>query len=457
MSGVEPDEPVVARLRLEPKPEAAARPRLCVSFLLDASASMHQFQLDPQQRAHWRSVAEARGELRRQMADGRESVIWTGQTLRELQSVVSTPMLSTLRGMWRGLQALQPTDPVSVVAFAEHAQMILDDRGEQPAPVRMEGAKNALAVLGSGVDQSGLGRDTRLEQALRLALEGMVQVYGPGTVRRMVLVSDGVIADRDACVPLVEQAVEQNLVISVIGVGEEFDEEFLMRVADSTRGNYYYAPTARDVEQALAEEFQALSHLMSRQASIRVEPLGGTVFRDLLQASPTVSTFPVMWEENGAYNFVLGDLSATGGVDLLLQLAPPALTDGESPICRVAFQGLAPGHDTGFDYDGEVRLLATTDQNFLRTQDDTVMDAVRRVEVFIAERKAQSAKEKGDTESATRHLKAATRMLRNMNREDLAADMEAAADDASSGTRNLGREKAIKAGTRRLGRDRPST
>jgi hypothetical protein len=37
-----------------------------------------------------------------------------------------------------------------------------------------------------------------------------------------------------------------------------------------------------------------------------------------------------------------------------------------------------------------------------------------------------------------------------MGREELAADMDAAADDAESGTRNLSRTKRVKAGTRRL-------
>jgi hypothetical protein len=100
-AGEEPEEPVWARVRISGAPESAVRPRLDLCFVLDASASMHRFVLDPQQRAQWQARAEQRGEVTRQQADGRTGLVWTGHTLRELQQHVSTPMLSTLRGVWR--------------------------------------------------------------------------------------------------------------------------------------------------------------------------------------------------------------------------------------------------------------------------------------------------------------------------------------------------------------------
>src|SRR4051812_21682846 len=172
-AGEEPGEPVFARLRLKPRPDAAARPQLDLSFIVDASASMHRFVLSPEQRAHWRQRAEQRGEISRQQADGRTSMVWSGQTLREMQQHVSTPMLSCLRGVWRTLEALQAADSVCVAAFADQAAVVYEDQGMPVQAMRLEHAKASLARLGSGVDESGLGRGTRLAGALQPALQRM--------------------------------------------------------------------------------------------------------------------------------------------------------------------------------------------------------------------------------------------------------------------------------------------
>ena len=83
-TGLEPESEVFARVRIKPKQEFAARPKLELCFLLDASASMHRFVLDPEQRAYWQQRAEQRGEVTRQLADGRTGMVWKGQTLRAI-------------------------------------------------------------------------------------------------------------------------------------------------------------------------------------------------------------------------------------------------------------------------------------------------------------------------------------------------------------------------------------
>lgn len=449
--GTEPDEPVFARVRLKPKPEACVRPRLEVCFVLDASASMHRFVLDPAQRTYWQQRAEQRGEVTRQVADGRTGMVWKGETLREMQRHVSTPMISTLRGVWRTLEALQPTDAVSVLAFADQAGVIYQDAGVAATSARLQEAKNALARLGSGVDQSGLGRGTRLASALQQALDRMSVEEAIPTLRRLVLVSDGIIDDREECRALLDLAVNRGIVISVIGVGDEFDEEFLMMMADLARGNYYYAATAPEVEQAVTEELAVISRVVGRQGHLRLLPENGAILHDVFPISPQLSEFQALWVEQGAWRFRIGDLSASQPPEFLVQLAAPACGAGELRLCTVQVEGQSAADLDYFGVTGGIRLYYSDETMLLQARDDEVLDTCRRVEIYRAERRAAEAEAKGDVETATKALKAATRMLRNMGADSLADEMDAAAADSESGTRNLGRTKRVKAGTRRLG------
>ena len=115
-------------------------------------------------------------------------------------------------------------------------------------------------------------------------------------MRRMILVSDGIIQDYETCRPLLDWAVDQGIVISVIGVADEFDEEFLMMVADLTRGNYYYAPSAQDVEQAVRAEMETLTRVVGRQATLRFFPQNGTIIQDAYPTSPALSEFALFSE-----------------------------------------------------------------------------------------------------------------------------------------------------------------
>jgi len=455
-TGAEPAESVFARIRLKPRADFAVRPRLEICFVLDASASMHRFVLEPEQRAYWQQRAEQRGEVTRQIADGRTGMVWTGETLREMQRLVSTPMISTLRGVWRTLEGLQPTDGVNVLAFADQTGVIYQDVGVEQRASRLENAKQALARLGSGVDESGLGRGTRLAAALQQAMERMSSEETVPTIRRMIVVSDGIIEDREACRPLLDLAVNRGIVISVIGVGDDFDEEFLMMMADLARGNYYYAAEAPDVEQAVNEELNVVSSVVGRQGHLRLRPDNGAIVHDLYPVSPQLSEFQAMWVENGAWRFRIGDISAAQPPEFLLEVSAPAHGQGELRLCTIQVEGQVAGESDYFGVENSLRLFYSDESMLLQARDDEVLDICRRVEVYRAERRAAEAESRGDKETATKQLKAATRMLRSIGANTLADEMDAAASDAETGTRNLGRTKRVKAGTRRLGGPKPA-
>ncbi len=450
-AGEEPQTPTHALLRVGAKAGVAARPILDLCFVVDASASMHQFHLDPEQRSQWEARAQQRGELARQSADGKSSRVWSGQTLRELQEHVSTPMLSCLRGVWRTLVALEPPDRCAVIGFADTAGMIYEDSGGVERPVRLDTAKAALSRLGGGVDQSGLGRGTRLAGALRAALERARGGQEHAVLRRIILVSDGVVEDREACDAILTEMVDAGIVISVIGVGDDFDEEFLMQTADLTRGSYYYAPTAPEVEQAVSLELAAMSQIFGRSATLTIRPQGGSILSDVYQVTPTLAEFRTLWVENGGWRFSIGDLSEAEPIQFLVKLAPPAQAAGE--VCLATALVEAKEATSVRSYTGEVpiKLFYTDEAVLLQAHDSEVEDAARRLEVYREERRAAEAMGRGDTDTSTRHLRAATRMLREMGEAELAEEMDSVAADAETGTRDLRLTKKVKAGTRRLG------
>jgi hypothetical protein len=245
--------------------------------------------------------------------------------------------------------------------------------------------------------------------------------------------------------------VEIGLVVSVIGVGDEFDEELLMRTADMTRGAYYYAATAPEVEQAMKAELEVVQGVVGRQGLLRLRAEGGALLRDVYPIAPDLSEFRTVWMENGTWRFRIGDLSSARQPEFLIEIAPPAHPGPEARLASVSVEGLAAGTSEPFAVAAPVSLHYSDDPMLLQARDEEVLDAVRRVEIYQEERRAAEAAAQGDVEASTRHLREATKMLRKRGDDSLADEMEAAAAEEEAGTRNLGRTKRVKAGTRRLG------
>ena len=128
--------------------------------------------------------------------------------------------------------------------------------------------------------------------------------------------------------------------------------------------------------------------------------------------------------------------------------------EGASEIARLTLHGETLHDGAPVSVNAPVILHGVTDPVLAQAANDAVQDAIQRVAIYREERRAQHAIERGEDEAATRHLQAATRMLRRMGAQSLAAEMEAAASEVQAGTRSLSRTKRIKAATRRLGRPR---
>src|SRR6185369_13540218 len=123
--------------------------------------------------------------------DGQQGWLWSGETLREMRGLIQTPMMAVVRALGAMARRLAPEDRLTVIAFADDAQVLLNRAREAE---RAEGMPAVVRRLTQGVDDSGLGRGSRLAEALGMARR--VTPNDPQRPCRILVVSDGVVEDR---------------------------------------------------------------------------------------------------------------------------------------------------------------------------------------------------------------------------------------------------------------------
>ena len=189
-----------------------------------------------------------------------------------------------------------PDDLLSIVTYSQRVDIAWPSR-----PVGRD--REALHRIISGLYPGGSTfLSGGLEEGFRQAKSGKRK----GALSRVLLLSDGLanvgVTDRGALRERAGDMAENGISVSTFGVGNDFDEELMTRIAAGGGGNYRYLGDPERIVAALESEF----HTASRTAASEVE----IVIR-LKRECRFGSVLGRDWRRDGdAYVVRLGDLSA---------------------------------------------------------------------------------------------------------------------------------------------------
>jgi len=444
------EEPGPYRLLVEMKPistrgEAAADLNLCV--LLDCSGSMYQFHLSPRDLTRWRSVAEKRGEVLQAMSDARRVFIWRGRTLAEMQATLSKPMDAAVAALSAIVRSLPENVHMGLVAFADRGQVIV------PSEEVLNGALyiGALGRLREEVGRFFLGHGTYLSSGLLLAMGEIMTHHRLSSVNRIILVSDGLVHDATKSMQMLGRLRDHGISVSTVGVGTDFDEEFLAKVADTTGGMYYYAAEPQEIGQRLWEEFLTLRSSVVHDVEIKLTGLNGAQVVELAQVRPVMGLFEEVWTGPDWMGVRLPQIFGDKGATIAAELRLPAGPAGNRKASEVSASYRTGEAASPVEVRQEVYVEYTASQRRTAVSNQRVDEVFRRLDVYRREREAEFAAQEGDFATATRKLTEAAEMLTELGERRLAEDFRREAQEVAAGQRrDKRRTKRIKSLSRRL-------
>ncbi len=441
---------VLVEIVPDPVRKTDSRPPLNLVLVVDSSATMHHFNLNDEEREYWMGVAISRDELERGEADESDATYWTGQTLSEMQSSAQTPMALAVDAIKTLMTTLLPGDQVSVVAFADRVHTVFTQQDWASYP---DGCMTQMDLLRDRRLPVDIGTGTLMAEALRQASQSLNQHTLSHGINRLIVISDGIVQDKEAALQAIDEVQSHGYAITTLGVGEEFDEEFLTKVADNSRGEYYYAADSAEITLRLNQEMTTLETTLVTNLYIAVRGLEGAVIQDLFLVRPAMTMFDEIYTEDGWLRARIGDVSSAEPAGIIIQAVPPLLPAGEHPIIEALLTWTDPNGLTADSPGHEQHMVSaqfTDDAALLAQVSPEVKDLVDRYAVYKYEREAQRAQEKGDLDTAREKLGAATKRLHQIGEEGLAQEMESQISGLGDAASNPSQVKRIKATTRRL-------
>lgn len=296
------------------------------------------------------------------------------------------------------IDQLNEQDILSVVEFNDRAEVII-----AATPVIN---KQSLKAKISMMTAAG---GTEIFNGLSKGVEQNRRYLGPKLVNHIVLLTDGnTFGDQDKCLDLAREASAQGISISAMGLGQEWNDEFLDKLASSTGGSSSYISTATAVVQFLNDHVRNLSNAFAERVRMSVATDPDVKIESAFRLSPHPQPLPT-----NESVIQLGSLQATRLISVLLQFQLPAnMPIGFRSIARlVAYGDILSNQQQHFQALSDISL-EITDQPSAEEPPVAILDALGKLTLYRMQERAQEALATGDIQEATRRLEnLATRLL----------------------------------------------
>lgn len=288
------------------------------------------------------------------------------------------------------LRSLRPQDVLSIVAFSDRAEVVVPasislDKKKQEGRIQMMQASGATEIFN--------GLDAGLKEIRR--------TLDPSRVNHIILLTDGqTYGDEQACLQLAEQAAAQNIGITGMGIGHEWNDIFLDALAGKTGGSSAYISKPKDIERLLVEKFQALVSTYADDVLLEYKEQDDVkinyVFRLQPDAGPIEAGSPMR----------LGPILRDVHLQVLIELVvkPEALKGDNATILNGFLKTSIAARPMPVP---PIRLHLTREVHQTPSSDPPptrILSALSRLTLYRMQERAQVAVDAGQFEVAVRHL-----------------------------------------------------
>src|SRR2546428_1868170 len=227
------------------------------------------------------------------------------------------------------LKQLRPTDQISVVSFSDTVTVQL--------PMSHVGNSREVAAAVKAISVSGL---TAMYDGLQAAFQQARQTsQEPGTVNRVLLLTDGnptvgKTDDRDF-VSLCQGMREAGITITAIGIGTDYNEGLLQKIAESGGGLWQHIKDGkRDLPQIFQEQAAQMAGTIVSNPELRISMMPGAELADAYSVRPVLNRLPRPRLEGSTFTIPLRDLIAGQDQTLVFRIGVPPRAAGNGTLLR---------------------------------------------------------------------------------------------------------------------------
>lgn len=337
------------------------------------------------------------------------------------------------------LSLMGPQDIVSVVIFDHRREVLIPSQPVQNvADLQREVAK---------IKDAG---GTKIAPALEAAMVEVRKGMG-NTITRLILLTDGQTEGENDCLRAAEGAGQLGIPLTALGVGDDWNEDLLIDMANRSGGVAEYFRNPNDIGAFFQGAVQQAQSAVVQNAALNLRLVNGVEPRAVWQVTPLIQNLGYKPISDRAVGVPLGDISKDERRLVLVELLVDAKQPGQYRIGQAEVSYDVPqlgvtGEKTKFD----VMLNFVADPAQATAVVPQVMNIVEKVSAHKLQTRALEDLAAGNVGAATQKLQGAVTRLLNQGELELAQTMQEEIDNLQQkGEMTSAGQKTIKFGTRK--------
>ncbi len=336
------------------------------------------------------------------------------------------------------IEQITPEDSLGVVVFSDRANVLLPSRRKIDKS-RTKAAINSI--------QSGGG--TELLQGLVAGLKEIEPNRTQQSVNHLIFLTDGqTYGDELSCLEKSKWAGQNQISLTTMGVGADWNENLLDQMATVSGGSSVYIDTPTKIVDVFKSAMQTLSTVVARELTVNIDPVPGVRLKEAFQMTPYICRLGTTTSR-----ILLGPLTAGLGKTLLMEFRIRAEANaGEKNLMELKIEGDIPSRANYRNWEsvyisGEFAAKSSGGNEI----PSVIVTALGKLAIFQMQEKAMSDLENGKITEATQRLETMAARLLNIGETELArAALLESGRLARSGHLSAEGRKKIRYGTRSL-------
>ena len=190
-----------------------------------------------------------------------------------------------------------------MVAFNDRADVIIPATRNQN-----------LNMLTAKVSTIHTGGGTEIFKGLETGYQEIKKKLKPRYKNHIILITDGrTYGDEDLCLRLAHDASNQGGTIHTLGIGHEWNDDFLDSLAATAGGNSEFAETSDAIEKFLKKRFGQIENTVATNVSLEIKTPVNVELRYAFRMNPETSSIII------GDTLAFGDLPKDKGMNILME------------------------------------------------------------------------------------------------------------------------------------------
>lgn len=335
------------------------------------------------------------------------------------------------------LRQLRPEDALSITTFNDRASVIVS------------ASRNLdFKTLESQISLLTTGGGTEIYEGLKRGVDEVTRNLNPSSHNHIILITDGrTYGDEQQCLDLAKTVSKKGVTISGLGIGSEWNDEFLDSLTSITGGNSVYAQHPNEIKKYFEKKFARISKTFADRVSMELETNSNVELRYAFRLSPDPSPIDT------AGTITLGAIPLGPSLSVILEFvvnpfegSVDNLTLANGSMNLFVPTRAIPNFTSRFSFDRPV--LENLDPE---PPPQALVKAMSRLSLYRMQEQARRELSNGEVEKATRRLQNLATQLLMSGEPELAHTVMLELKEIETGSLlNHEAKKKIKYGTRAL-------